>query len=230
MDMEELLEKLREEEGIERKEEGAAGTRAAEQGAVKEAVDEGLLQPHRIPPNSKQHRIFRILCKNPNGLNNQITGNQKLGKAINIKDQLDADGLLFCKHRLNPHHKDNRNNFKQMFQRKVDCQAVAANNVHQNIGRVLQGGTGMVAFGESTGYITKTGKDPYGLGQWCWTLYSGSEGHNTRVVVSYNACRNKKKDSRTTYQQQRQYFITNKNDLTCPNKLFCQHLVQQLKQ
>ncbi len=117
MDMEELLEKLREEEGIEHTEEGAAGTRAAEQGAVKEAVDEGLLQPHGIPPNSKQ----RILCENPNGLNNQITGNQKLGKAINIKDKLDADGLLFCEHRLNLHHKDNRNNFKQMFQRKVDC-------------------------------------------------------------------------------------------------------------
>ena len=51
----------------------------------------------------------------------------------------------------------------------------------------------MVAFGESTGFITKTGKDPYGLGQWCWTLYRGSEGHNTRVVVAYNACKNSKK-------------------------------------
>jgi hypothetical protein len=38
-----------------------------------------------------------------------------LGKAIDIKDELDADGLLFCEHRLNLHHKDNKNNFKQMF-------------------------------------------------------------------------------------------------------------------
>ncbi len=117
-----------------------------------------------------------------------------------------------------------------MFQREVDCQAVVANNVHQNIGRVQEGGTGMVAFGKSTGYITKTGKDPHGLGQWCWTLYGGSDGHNTRVVVAYNACRNKKKDLRTTYQQQRQNFITKKDDLTCPSKLFQQHLIQQLKQ
>jgi hypothetical protein len=121
VDMEELLEKLREEEGIERTEEGAAGARAAEKGAVKEVVDKGLLQPHGIPPNLKQHGIFRILCENSNGLNNQITGNQKLGKAINIKDELDADGLLFFEHRLNLCHKGNRNNFKQMFQRKVDC-------------------------------------------------------------------------------------------------------------
>jgi hypothetical protein len=30
------------------------------------------------------------------------------------------------------------------------------------------------------------------------------------------------------YQQQRQYFITKRKDLTCPNKLFRQHLVHQL--
>jgi hypothetical protein len=49
-------------------------------------------------------------------------------------------------------------------------------------------------------------------------------------VVTYNACKNKKTDLRTTYQRQRQYFITKKNDLTCPNKLFRQHLVSQLTQ
>ncbi len=218
--MEELLERLQEEEGIEQAEEGAASARAVEQGVVKEAVYKGLLRPHGNPPNSKQHGIFRLLCENPNSLNNQITDNPKLAKAINLKDELDADCLLYCKHRLNLHHKDNRNDFKQMFYQEVDCQAVAANNVHQNIGRVQEGGTGMVAFGESTGYITKTGKDPHGLGRWCWTLYGGSKGHNTRVVVAYNTCRNKKKDLRTTYQQQQQYFITKKDDLTCPGKLF----------
>ncbi len=32
-----------------------------------------------------------------------------------IKDELDADGLLYSKHCLNLKHKDNKNNFKQMF-------------------------------------------------------------------------------------------------------------------
>jgi hypothetical protein len=59
-------------------------------------MEEGLLQLHGIPPNSKKEGIFRILCKNPNGLNKQITGNLKLGKAMDIKDKLDADGLLFA--------------------------------------------------------------------------------------------------------------------------------------
>jgi hypothetical protein len=219
-DMEEIIKKLQKEEGNKETDEGGASAHVSEQEAEKEAMEEGLLQPHGIPPDSKQDGIFRILCKNPNGLNNQITGNHKLGKAIDIKDELDADRLLFCEHRLNLRHRDNKNDFKQMFQCKVACRAVAANIVHQNVGRVQEGRMGMVAFGESTGFITKTSRDPYGLGRWCWTLYGGSEGHNTRVLVAYNACKNSKKDSRTTYQQQRQYFITKRKDLTCPNKLF----------
>jgi hypothetical protein len=228
-EMEEIIKKQQEEEGNVETDEGIADAQVSEQKAVKEVMEEGLLQPHRIPPNSKQDGIFRHLCENPNGLNNQITGNQKLGKAIDIKDELDADGLLFCEHRFNLRHRDNKNNFKQMFQREVTCRAVAANNVYQNVGRVQEGGTGMVAFGESTGFITKTGRDPYGLGRWCWTLYRGSEGQNTRVVVAYNACKNLKTDSWTTYQQQRQYFITKRKDLSCPNKLFRQHIVHHLK-
>jgi hypothetical protein len=33
-----------------------------------------------------------------------------------------------------------------------------------------------------------------------------------------------------TYQQQGQYFITKKKDLTCPLILFCKHLVKQIKE
>jgi hypothetical protein len=163
-DMEEIIKKLQEEEGNKETDEGIASAHVSEQEAVKEAMEEGLLQPHGIPHNLKLDGIFRILCKNPNGLNNQITGNHKLRKATDIKDELDADGLLFCEHTLNLCHRDNKNNSKQMFQHEVTCRAVAANNVHQNVGRIQEGGTGMVAFGESTGFIMKMGRDPYGLG------------------------------------------------------------------
>ncbi len=115
-----------------------------------------------------------------------------------------------------------------MIHPEVACQAVAGHIVHHGISKVQEGGTGMVSFGDTTGYISKVGKDPYGLGRWCWTLYGGSDGHRTRVIVAYNACKNNKKDSRTMYQQQRQYFIMKKKDLTCPNKFFWLHLLQQL--
>ncbi len=105
---------------------------------------------------------------------------------------------------------------------------VASHNVHHGVARVQKGGTGMVAFGNTTGYISEVGKDPYGLGRWCLILYSSSNGHRTRVIVAYNMCKNNKKDSRTMYQQQRQYFITEHQNLTCPNKLFRVHLLHQL--
>ncbi len=67
---------------------------------------EGLLQPHGTPPNSKQDGIFRLLCKNLNRINIRITRNKKLNKAININDELEADGILYSKYRLKLHHKN----------------------------------------------------------------------------------------------------------------------------
>jgi hypothetical protein len=59
---------------------------------------------------------------------------------------------------------ENKNDFKQMFQREVACRAIACHNIHHGVGRVQEGGTGMVAFGDMKGCITKVGKDLYGLG------------------------------------------------------------------
>jgi hypothetical protein len=86
-----------------------------------EAVKEGLLQRHGSAPNIKQARIFRVLCKNANGFNNRISWNQKVANALDIKDDLEVDCLLYCKHRLNLCHKSNANDFKQMFQRENAC-------------------------------------------------------------------------------------------------------------
>jgi hypothetical protein len=83
---------------------------------VMEAVEEGLLQVQGTAPNTKQQGIFRLLGENCNGFNNKIGGNNKIAKALDIKEDLDIDCLLYCKHRLNFSHKDNKNDLKQMFQ------------------------------------------------------------------------------------------------------------------
>ena len=114
--MEDIISKLNRTEGGDLTREMENSARMAEHKEVHEAITEGLLQPHGLLSNTKQDGIFRLLCENPNSFNNRITGNQKLDKAINLKDELDADGLLYCKHRLNLKHRDdNKNNFKQMF-------------------------------------------------------------------------------------------------------------------
>ena len=80
--------------------------RLAERTAVHDAISQrDLLQPQGLPPNTKQDGIFWLLCENPNGFNNRITGNQKLDKAIDLKDELEANGPLYCKHRLNLKHR-----------------------------------------------------------------------------------------------------------------------------
>jgi hypothetical protein len=55
------------------------------------------------------------------------------------------------------------------------------------------------------------------------------EEHKTRLITAYNPCKNKNIHSGTSYQQQRQYFMTKKKDLTCPLILFRQHLVKQIR-
>ncbi len=51
--------------------------------------------------------------ENCNGFNNRIGGNEKIAKALDIKDDLDIDCLLYCEHQNNFHHEDNKNDLKK---------------------------------------------------------------------------------------------------------------------
>ena len=88
-----------------------------------------------------------------------------------------------------------------MFQQELACTAIAAHNVQEGkqAGRVQEGGTGSICFGEAKGYIKKVGRDEEGLGHWSWILLGGAEGHNTRIITAYNPCRNKNINSGTSY-------------------------------
>jgi hypothetical protein len=139
--------------------------------------------------------------ENCSGFNNRIGGNEKFVKALDIKEDLDVDCLMYCKHCINFRHKDNKNDLKQIVQCKLACKAVSAHNVHEAkvAGRVQEGGTDTICFGKSTGYIRKTERDDKGLGRRSWILFGGTNGHNTRVITAYNPCRNKNVNLGTTY-------------------------------
>ncbi len=51
--------------------------------------------------------------ENCNGFNNRIRGNEKIAKALDIKEDLDINCLMYCKHYINFRHKDNKNDFRQ---------------------------------------------------------------------------------------------------------------------
>ncbi len=55
------------------------------------------------------------MCGNTNGFNNKINENSKIAKALDIKDYLGINCLMYCEHCLNLQHKENKNDFKQMF-------------------------------------------------------------------------------------------------------------------
>jgi hypothetical protein len=226
-DLDEIIKEIKGDEGFKDGEDNGMIEAAAQdkQKRVLKAVKQGLLQVHRIAPKTKQQGIFWIMEENCNNLNNRIGGNEKMAKALDIKEDLDVDCLMYCKHCINFRHKDNKNGLKQMFQCKLACMAVSAHNVHEAkvAGRVQEGGTGTICFCKSTGYIKKTGQDSEGLGRWSWILLGGTNGHNTRVITAYNPCKNKNVNLGTTYQQQRRYFITKKKDLTCPLVVFRNH-------
>jgi hypothetical protein len=232
-ELEDIINKIKKGENFKDTDNRRDGTAAREEHErVMEAVKEGLLQIHGTAPNTKQDEIFRIMGKNCKELNNRIRGNEKTRKILDVKEDLDIDCLMICEHRLNFKHKDNKNDLKQMFQQEISCLAVLAHNVHKAkyAGRAQEGGTGTICFGKSTGSITKTGRDDEGMGRWSWIRLSKTNGHATRIVTTYNLCKNKNINSGTIYQQQRQYFITKKKDLTYPIILFQTQLIKQLKQ
>jgi hypothetical protein len=170
--------------------------------------------------------------KNCNGFNNRIEGNKKIVKALDIKEDLNTDCLMYCKYWINFCYKDNKNNLKQMFEQELACTAISAHNTQEDkhAGQVQEGGTGIICFGECTGYIKKVGRGKAVLGRWSWSLMGGTNGHNTRIIAAYNPCKNKNVNSGTSYQQQRWYFITRKKDLTCLLILFRRDLIKQLQQ
>jgi hypothetical protein len=223
--METIIEELKNDMEADRdREQDSEAKRSDKHKRVMEVVDEGLLQVDGIAPNSKQDEIFRLMCENANGFNSKINRNSKIAKALDIKDDLGIDCLMYCKQHLNLQHKENKNDFKQMFQQEIACTAVAAHNTHEGrqAGRVQEGGTGAVCFGDATGYIKKVGKDEEGLGRWSWILFGGLDGHNIRLITAYNSCKNKNVNSGISYQCR--YFIMKKKDLTRPLTLFRQHL------
>ena len=199
-------------------------------------MEDYLLQPHGLVPGVKGEGVTRLLYENPDGLNSNIANNDKLTKAKQYIDDLEADIVAYSEHRQNLRHSQNRNGFRQMFQGgEADVRAVASHNSHEakerTVGRTQEGGTAMLAIGPITQQLVKDeslGDTP--LGRWSSMLFQGSDGVRTRVVCGYNPCYNNRPESGTVYQQHRRYFINEKDDETCPRTKFRSDLISQLQQ
>ena len=125
------------------------------------------LQIHGARPMRKAEGIIRLIYENANGINNRLSDNEKVEKAKRLHNDLEVDIAAYNEHRLNMRHKDNVNGFNQLFRGgEVEVQLVVAHNIHENIGRVQEGGTCVLAFGTITKKIEadQSAKDMTGLG------------------------------------------------------------------
>ncbi len=209
-----------------------SATEQQERRRVREAVvSDNVLRIHGTAPGSKGEGITRLIYENVNGLSNRITDNEKLERAKDLQDELEVDISAYNEHRLNMAHRQNINGFNQLFKGgKAAVRSAVAHNVHENIGKVQEGGTSLLMFGAIMDYISndESTKDESGLGRWSVMTIAG-EGAKTRIVCGYNPCFNKNPDSSTTYQQHPQYF-QRRNEHRCPRVLFKEHLTAKLKE
>jgi hypothetical protein len=112
---------------------------------------------------------------------------------------------------------------------------MVAHNVHKadQIGRVQEGGTGLLMFGPLTEYLDMPAseKDISGLGRWTTMLLKGGTGVQTRIICGYSPCQSKRQDNSTSYSQQRRYQIwQHHNHITCPCVKFRDDLGKLLKE
>ncbi len=155
-------------------------------------VPKEVLQVHGHAPPTKAEGTVRLIYENVNGFSNQLSRNEKVEKAKKIHNELEADIAAYCEHRFNMCHKKNCNGFNMVFKGgEADIRSIVAHNVHENIGRVQQGGTSLLLFGHLTKQLdqNKSGKDKTGLGRWSVMTLQGN-GICTRIICGYNPCGN----------------------------------------
>jgi hypothetical protein len=193
----------------------------AEQQEIREALNipvlDEVLQVHGYAPPTKAEGTIRLIYENVNGISNKMCNNKILERMREIHDELEVDIAAYSRHQLNMKNKKNCNGFNQLFKGgELVVQSVVVHNVHENFGKVQQGGTSLIMFGPLTDQLNfnETGKDDMGLG--CWSVMTvQGDGARTRIVCGYNPCGNNKLNRGTTYQQHRRYFITKQKDLSC---------------
>ena len=184
-----------------------------EQAKVQQLLKEKshLLEVTGVAPGKKAEGIVWLVYENVNGLKTNIVGNEKLAKLKVILDDLEADIFAFHEHRNNLKHKRNhRYGLNQLFfGGETMVRGIWGRNRHETNNKYLdkksiEGGTGMVAFGEMASLINLGGSamDALGLARWTVMEFRGEEGHVTKVLCGYVPCKNNKIDSGTSYQQQ----------------------------
>jgi hypothetical protein len=130
-------------------------------------VPDKVLRIHGFVPPTKAEGAVCVIYENLNGLNTHMKDNDKVERMRELHNELEIDIAAYCEHKINYKHKKNVNVFNQLFKgAEAAIHSIVAHNVHENVGKIQQGGTSLVMFGHLTQQIegNESGKDPTGLG------------------------------------------------------------------
>lgn len=154
---------------------------------------------------------------------------------MGIIDDMEVDVLAFNEHKINFAHKDNRRHgLAKLFNGgETLTRAVGGNLKHpiaKSLGKRMEGGTGIVAYGELASLLNQdlSGMDTTGLARWSYMTFTGREGYVTTIIVGYNPCRTTSSQQSTSYQLQRSYFTLVRKDTLCPRRHFREDLLNLL--
>ena len=91
-------------------------------------------------------------------------------------------------------------------------------------GQHLHGGTGVISIDEAACRIRGMGRDPSGMGRWCYTRYQGKGGKATRFYSAYRPCKSASSSGGLTVYSQQISEMVKKDDLRCPRVAFLDDL------
>ena len=115
---------------------------------------------------------------------------------------------------------------------ETELRAIASHNRDKDAGKFQEGGTAMMVYGDLIQQFDpeESGQEDLGLGRWTYMLFRGANNTVTRVICGYSPCANKKKDSRTVYQQHQWHLINKLKVDTCPRSRFWEDLLRKMRQ
>ena len=127
---------------------------------------------------------MRLLYENLNRISPNVIGNHKTKKVMSIIDDMEIDLFAFNEHKINFHHRDNKrcglgNLFNGGESLTKGVGGHIKHPVAKTLGRRMEGGTGLVAYGELASLLRPdlSGMDTTGLARWSFMTFSGKEGH-----------------------------------------------------
>jgi hypothetical protein len=89
------------------------------------------------------------------------------------------------------------------------------------------GGVALLSTTQAAHQVSKSGRDPTGLGRWTWTSYQGRSPVSLKVVTAYRPCLSD--GPLSTYSQHVNFFY-DKNDDRCPRQAFLEDLSKDIGQ